>query len=70
MLSVRRDVDEIAHLHVDRFVIALEEQFGFTLQHNNPFGFILIVPEAVRTGLAVGQDPFDADGIGFGQGFG
>ncbi len=31
MSLVRRNVDEIAHLHVDRLAVALEEQFGFAL---------------------------------------
>ena len=61
VFSVRRDVDVIARLHVDRLVVALEEQFGFALQGDNTFGFFLIVPKPIGTGVAGGHDPFDAD---------
>ena len=69
MLSVRCNVDEIARLHVNRLVIVLEEQFDFALQHDNPFGFFLIVPKPVRTGVAGGDDPFDTDVIVLCEGF-
>ena len=69
MLTMCRDDDEIARLHVHRLVVALEEQFGFALQDDDPFGFILIVPEAVRTGVARGYNPFDADVLVLGKDF-
>ena len=64
---MRRDVDEITRLQVDRLVIALEEQLGFALQHDNPFVLVLIVPEAVGTGLACGDNPLDADVLVLGE---
>jgi len=69
MFSVRRDVDEIARLHVDRLFVALEVQFGFALQPNNPFCIFLIVPRAIRTDLAGGDDPLDADVVVLGEDF-
>jgi hypothetical protein len=66
---MRRDVDVIARLHVDRLIVAFEEQFGFALQYDNPFGFFLIVPEAVRTGVAGGHDSLDADVLILGKDF-
>ncbi len=39
----------ISGRQVDRFFIAFEQQLGFTLQNDNPFSLILIVPKAYRT---------------------
>ena len=69
MLSVRRNVDEIARLHVDRFVVVLEEQFCFALQDDDPFGLFLIVPRPIRTGVVRGDDPLDADLLVLGEEF-
>ena len=49
--------------------VALEKQFGFALQDDNPFVFLLIVPEVVGAGLAGGDNPLDTDVFVFGEDF-
>jgi len=69
MPAMRRDVDETAWLHVNRLVIALEQKFGFALQDDNPFAFLLIAPKPIGTGVPGGDDPFDADVFLIGENF-
>ena len=70
MPFVRRDVDEIPRPHLQRLVVSLKHQLRPSFQHENPFALVLIVPEAFGTGVAVGDDAFNTDGIGFYQNFG
>src|SRR5437660_11278816 len=61
---VRRDGDEIAGLHVHEAVVETEPRGA--LQNEHPFGLILVVPESTRRGVAVRDDPFNAD-VGGGE---
>jgi hypothetical protein len=45
---MRRNQDVITGPHRDRLFAVLEEELGFALQNDHPFGLILIVPEAFR----------------------
>ncbi len=59
MPSVCRNVDEVPRLHLDHSILKLEP--GRSFQHHDPFMLILVVPEPFRRGVAVRNDPFDAD---------
>ena len=70
MPFVRRDVDEITRPHLHRLIVSFKQQLRLPFQHDDPFVLILIVPEVIGTGVAVGDDAFDADRIGLCQDFG
>ena len=55
----------IAWLQVNRLGISLEQQLGFALQHDHPLALLLIVPEAIGTGMPRGDDAFDARVLAF-----
>ena len=69
MPFVSGDVDEITRPHLLRLVITLKQKLRPSFQHDDPFVLVLIVPEPFWTGVAVGDNPFDADGIGFCEDF-
>src|SRR5262245_38260489 len=60
MARVRRDVQIVTGLELACLGLAVEAQAGAAGQQHNPFGFILVVPEAGRTRLSGRDDPFDA----------
>ncbi len=59
------NVYEIARLHLDGVILKLQSCRPF--EHANPFVLILVVPESVGRGVAVGDDSFDANVRGLGQ---
>ena len=64
MPLVCRNVDEVPRLHLDCPI--LKPKPCRSLQHDDPFVLVLVVPEAFGRGLAVGDDSLDAD-LGGGQ---
>ena len=61
MLLVGRDIHEIPGPHFQHPVLELEP--GSPLEHQHPLGLILVVPEARRRAMAVGDDSLDADAL-------
>lgn len=59
MPPMGRDVDERAGRHLDQLI--LEPQPGGTLEQQDEFALGLIVPEALGRGVALGDDPLDAE---------
>src|ERR1700704_5116863 len=60
MARVRRDVQIVTGLELAHLRLAVEAQAGAAGQQYDPFGFILVVPEAGRACLPGGDDPLDA----------
>ena len=54
--SFERRIDDLQQMFV-----VLKSQLRFTFQESDPFVLVLIVPEAFRTGVSSGNDPFNAD---------
>ncbi len=59
VLLVVPDADEVAGLHLDGLV--LETKSGRSLQHDDSFVLLLLVPESFGRGMAMGDDSLDAD---------
>jgi hypothetical protein len=55
----------IARLQVNRLSVSLEQYLGFAFQNDQPLGFVLIVPEAFRTGMPREHDAFDTHVLAF-----
>lgn len=60
MFAMGRDQHMVSRLHLHGLAI-IEHQFRFAFQYDYPLVFVLIVPEAFRTGMAGGDDSFNAD---------
>src|SRR5579875_1343415 len=60
MSPMSRDGDERTGPQFYRF-LPLESQPGGSLQEEDPFGSLLVVPEALGRGVAQGDDPLDAE---------
>lgn len=58
VLLVGWDVHEVAGLHINGFI--LESQSSRSLQQNDPFVLILVVPGVFRRDMAVRYDLFNA----------
>ena len=59
MFSVGWNVHKIAGLHFHNAVFELKSRCTF--QNNHPFMFILVIPEAIWTGMSVGNYPFNSN---------
>ena len=70
MSSLGGNVDVVSRLHVDRLSIVLEHQLAFSLQHDHPFVFVLIVPRVTGTAVSCGNYTFDADVLVLGNNLG
>jgi hypothetical protein len=53
----------IAGLEMNWLRVSVKQQPCFALEHDDPFGFVLIVPEVFRACVSGGHDAFDADVI-------
>ena len=69
VLLVSWDEEVIARVHAERFAVTFKEQFGLAFQNRDPFVLVLVVPKAIRTGLARRDDSLDADVRGFRENF-
>ena len=54
------DVNERSHLHFE-WLLTFESQPGGSADQQHPFVRVLIVPKAVRAGVAVRDDALDAE---------
>ncbi len=59
MLLERQNVDEIADLYLDHAIPELQPRRS--LEHDDPFVLILIVPKALGRGVTVRDNPLDSD---------
>src|SRR5258705_4345409 len=60
MARMRRDVQIVTGLERAHLRLAVESQAGAAGQQHDPFGFVLVIPEAGRACLSGRDDPLDA----------
>ena len=61
VLAMGRDVEEVPDTQLGGLCLVLEAELCGPLQHDDPLSLVLIVPEPLGRGMAMRDDPFDAD---------
>ena len=61
VFPVCRNIDEVPRPHFQWLVVVLESKSGCSFEQDNEFSFLLVVPKALRRGVAVRNNPFDAN---------
>jgi len=60
MPAVGSDQQTVSHAQIARLLFILKLQLRAASQHHHPFGFSLVVPEALRTAGQTGVDAFQS----------